>query len=78
MLTMKTEDFELQQMNLSKSPLNRERGLTLIELMITLLILSIVTVAAVPAFSSLIDRNRITSITNQIIGALNLGRVRSC
>lgn len=51
-----------------------DRGFTLIELMVTLAVLSIVLGVGVPAFNSLISNGRITSQTNQTIGLIALAR----
>jgi type IV fimbrial biogenesis protein FimT len=51
-----------------------QRGVTLIELMVTLTVLGIVLTLGVPSFASLIAANRITTQTNEFIGALNLTR----
>ncbi|SEG32058.1 GspH/FimT family pseudopilin [Marinobacterium lutimaris] len=50
------------------------RGFSLIELMITLLILAILSLVVVPGFQSLISHNRLTSTTNQLLGSLQLAR----
>lgn len=50
------------------------RGLTLVELMVTLIIIGIVVSIAVPNFRDFIEHNRATTESNKIVGALNLAR----
>lgn len=50
------------------------RGFTLIELMVTLSVMAIVLSLALPSFASLLASNRISTQTNELIGALNLAR----
>ncbi|GAB57861.1 GspH/FimT family pseudopilin [Rheinheimera nanhaiensis] len=44
-------------------------GFTLVELMVTIAILAIVTTVAVPSFNSLVQGNRLTGVTNQLLSA---------
>lgn len=55
----------------------REFGFTLVELMITLAILSIITSFALPSFREIILNQRIGSDTNELVGSLNLARSES-
>lgn len=50
------------------------RGLTVIELMVTLIIVAIVVSIAVPNFRDFIQDTRATTESNKIVGALNLAR----
>lgn len=50
------------------------RGFTLVELMITIAIMVVVLTVAIPSFLSTIQNNRITTLTNDLVGALNLAR----
>ena len=50
------------------------RGLTLVELMVTLAVLAILLSLAAPSFSSLLASTRMSSQTNEFMGALNLAR----
>jgi type IV fimbrial biogenesis protein FimT len=52
----------------------REKGLTLIELMITMALMSIVLVLGIPSFQEIIKNNRLTTATNALVGSLNLSR----
>jgi type IV fimbrial biogenesis protein FimT len=52
----------------------RPRGFTLLELMVTLFIVSIVVAAAVPSFKSMAVRNRLVTYTNDFIATVNLAR----
>lgn len=50
------------------------KGITLIELMVTLAVLVILLGVAVPTFQSVIRTNRVASLTNALVSALNLAR----
>ncbi|MGB5832393.1 MAG: GspH/FimT family pseudopilin [Thiohalocapsa sp.] len=50
------------------------KGLTLIELMIMMALLSIVLVLGIPSFQELIRSNRLTAANNALVGSLNLSR----
>ena len=49
-------------------------GVTLIELLVTLLILSISFSLAIPGFQGMMRRNRIATQTNEMLSAINLAR----
>jgi type IV fimbrial biogenesis protein FimT len=56
-------------------PMNkRARGFTLIELMVTITVLSVLLSLAVPSFREIIDSNRITTQTNDFVSTLNYAR----
>ena len=54
--------------------MNRSNGFTLIELMITLVIVAIVLAIGVPSFQGMMRNNRIAAHTNDFLGSLNLAR----
>jgi type IV fimbrial biogenesis protein FimT len=58
----------------SESKLFNGLGFTLIELMITVAIVSILAGIAVPSFREMLRQNRATSLANDLAGSLNLAR----
>jgi type IV fimbrial biogenesis protein FimT len=57
--------------------MSKERGFTLVELMITLVIAAIVLTLAVPSFRNTIQNNRITTQVNEVVTAFNLARMEA-
>lgn len=55
----------------------RAKGFTVVELMITLGVIAILTVVAVPSFNSMINSNRLTTASNEIVAALNTARMEA-
>lgn len=53
------------------------RGVTLVELMMTLAVLAIVAGIAVPAFASVVRSNRVTSYFNLLVGTLQMARTEA-
>ncbi len=51
-----------------------EGGFTLIELMVTMIVAVIVLTVGIPAFSAFVKNNRLVTVTNALIGAMNLAR----
>jgi type IV fimbrial biogenesis protein FimT len=51
------------------------RGFTLIELMITVAVMAILVILAVPNFRNMILSNALTTAANDIVGALNLAKL---
>jgi type IV fimbrial biogenesis protein FimT len=54
-----------------------QRGFTLIELMVTLVIVSVLLAIGVPSVAKLIASNRISTHTNEFVGALSLARAEA-
>ncbi len=53
---------------------NRSSGFTLIELMIVVVLIGIAAAYAVPSFTQLVERNRVSSTVNGMLGILNYAR----
>ncbi len=49
-------------------------GFTLIELIVTLVVAALILAIGVPSFLALIQNNRLTTSTNELVGSLNLAR----
>lgn len=56
------------------SPCARQRGFTLVELLITVVVLAILASLAAPSFADLIDRRRLASQTEAVMDLLHLAR----
>jgi type IV fimbrial biogenesis protein FimT len=54
--------------------IKKQSGLTLVELMITLVVIGILLAAAAPSFTSHIKDNRRTTFINELVSSLNLAR----
>ncbi|WMJ68603.1 Tfp pilus assembly protein FimT/FimU [Stenotrophomonas sp. 24(2023)] len=54
--------------------LRRPYGFTLVELMVTLVVLGILAAVAFPSFRGMIRANRVTTSSNEIIALVNLAR----
>lgn len=52
----------------------RQKGFTLLELIVTIGVAAIIVTFGVPGFMSFIDNNRAVTDTNDLVTALNLGR----
>ncbi len=62
---------------LKTTPAYRQKGLTLIELMVTTVILAVVTSAAVPAMKDLFERKSVFAIGDIFIKSIKLARVEA-
>jgi type IV fimbrial biogenesis protein FimT len=57
--------------------MKKQRGFTLLELLMTLVIASLVMTLAVPSMRDLLQNNRITGQVNEMVTAFNLARMES-
>jgi len=57
--------------------MNKNKGFTLIELMITVAIISMTMAIGLPSFQSIIASARLTSTTNAMVSALQLARIEA-
>ena len=57
--------------------MNRLRGFTLTELLITIVIAAMIVSAAIPALISSTQNNRLTAYSNELITALNIARIKA-
>jgi len=53
------------------------RGFTLLELMVTIAVLAILATVGVPSFRDLIQNNRVTTQTNELVSALSFARTEA-
>ncbi|MFU8819991.1 MAG: GspH/FimT family pseudopilin [Gammaproteobacteria bacterium] len=53
------------------------RGFTLLELMVAIAVLAILATVGVPSFRDLIQNNRVTTQTNELVTALNFARAEA-
>lgn len=65
-----------QRLN-NRQPRRSAAGFTLVELMVSIAVLSIVLLVAVPSFTTLVQGNKLTSQVNQIVAALNLAKAEA-
>ncbi|MGP1667060.1 MAG: GspH/FimT family pseudopilin [Rhodanobacter sp.] len=59
------------------SSLNRQRGFSLLELMITITVAAILLVIAVPSFRDVIHRNQVSSASNALLAGLSYARTEA-
>lgn len=55
----------------------RQRGFTLVELMVTLAVVVVLTAIAVPSFRNLTLSNRLTTTANDVVAALNVAKMEA-
>ena len=60
--------------NLSVMNISRNRGVTLFELLVVLSIASVILTLGVPSFRTVIDNQRMTAATNEMVMTLNLAK----
>lgn len=53
---------------------NKQQGMTLIELMVTLAVVAILASVAAPSLSTMLENNRLTALNNQIVSSINYTR----
>lgn len=53
---------------------SKMRGVTLLELMIALMIASVLLTIGIPSFNSVLDNQRMTSATNELVMSLNIAK----
>ena len=58
-----------------KTEIKKSKGFTLVELMITLIVLGILLGLGVPSFVNLYNRNKLATSANKIVAAVNAARV---
>lgn len=57
--------------------LKKNAGFTIIELMVTVVILAIIATVAIPGFGNLIGENRLTTGTNLLVSSIRLARAEA-
>ncbi len=60
-----------------KTQAHRPAGFTLVELMVTLAVIAILAMIAVPSFGSLVRRHRVSSVANQLLADLTYARAEA-
>jgi type IV fimbrial biogenesis protein FimT len=55
----------------------KHQGVTLIELMMTIAIMAIILTIGIPSLQNMLANNRLTTLTNSMVGALNIARSES-
>jgi type IV fimbrial biogenesis protein FimT len=68
---------EARQQYACASGRGRQRGFTLVELMVTLAVLVVLLAVAVPSFRSITLSNRLTTNANELVGAIQTARMEA-
>lgn len=68
---------EARQQYACASGRGRQRGFTLVELMVTLAVLVVLMAVAVPSFRSITLANRLTTNANELVGAIQTARMEA-
>ncbi|GAB2808198.1 GspH/FimT family pseudopilin [Dyella kyungheensis] len=68
---------EARQHDACASGRGRQRGFTLVELMVTLAVLVVLMAVAVPSFRSITLSNRLTTNANELVGAIQTARMEA-
>ncbi|RMF13162.1 MAG: prepilin-type N-terminal cleavage/methylation domain-containing protein [Gammaproteobacteria bacterium] len=55
----------------------QEKGFTLVELMMTLAVIGVIAVFALPMFGDVVERNRVVAKSNEIVGAIAFARTEA-
>ena len=55
----------------------RQRGFTLMELMVSVTVLGVLSALAVPSFTNMINRNRLASQSNELLSAIQYARMEA-
>jgi type IV fimbrial biogenesis protein FimT len=57
--------------------MRRQRGFTLVELMVAISVLGVLTALAVPSFTNMTNRNRLASQSNELLSAIQYARMEA-
>lgn len=61
----------------SRRAMREQAGFSLVELMVTLVVLGVVAGMAAPSFTNLINSNRLTAASNEVVAALQVARMEA-
>ena len=63
--------------NAGITPVRRQRGFTLMEVMVSIAVLGVLTATAVPSSTNMINRNRLASQSNELLSAIQFARIEA-